>query len=290
MSDVILTHTRYGKTAVRVVKVVRDADQHRFKDLDVAVAVEGDFMAAHLEDDNRQMLATDTMRNAIYALAKTHPLESSEQFGLALIDHFLQAGPTVERVRVRISEALWRPIAVNGQPHPHSFVREAGERTATIEGDAQGNRRVEAGIGNVMVLKTTQSGWENFVRDAFTTLPDTNERILATIVTARWWYNNLDNLDYNDLWQAVYQQILTTFTDHYSPSVQATLYRIGQAVLAAYPAVEGIHLAFPNKHHLLFNLAPFGLENNHEIYHATTEPYGLIEGTVERRRSNEGAP
>jgi urate oxidase len=192
-------------------------------------------------------------------------------------------------VHVQITEFLWQPIFVNGEPHPHSFTRQTGERSASVSGDKSGARRVEAGLKNVTLLKTTASGWEDFYRDAYTTLPDTNERMLATVVHARWWYNSAE-LDYNAVWQAVYQQILTTFTDHYSPSVQATLYRIGEAVLAAQPVVQGIHLAFPNKHHLLFNLAPFGLENQHEIYHATSEPYGLIEGVVERgvpARENE---
>jgi urate oxidase len=41
-------------------------------------------------------------------------------------------------------------------------------------------------------------------------------------------------------------------------------------------------LLLPNKHNLLYDLARFGLENENEIFQATNEPYGLIEGTVER--------
>jgi urate oxidase len=80
----------------------------------------------------------------------------------------------------------------------------------------------------------------------------------------------------------VRQRILETFTDHYSPSVQDTLYRMGKAVLEGFPEVEKIHFSLPNKHHLLYDLGRFGIENNNEIFHATSEPYGLIEGTVER--------
>jgi len=135
----------------------------------------------------------------------------------------------------------------------------------------------------VTVLKTTESGWEDFYREEYTTLPDAHDRILATVVSARWVYGEQSGLDFNQQWSSVYQQILTTFTDHYSPSMQHTLYRIGRAVLEAHPAIDKIHLSFPNKHHLLYDLGRFGLENNGEIFHATSEPYGLIEGTVERR-------
>ena len=78
--------------------------------------------------------------------------------------------------------------------------------------------------------------------------------------------------------------ILEAFGDHYSPSVQFTLRRMGRAVLKAVDAIERVHLSLPNRHHLLYDLSRFGLENPNEIFHATTEPYGLIEGTVEREQ------
>jgi urate oxidase len=151
-----------------------------------------------------------------------------------------------------------------------------------VTGGDSGDRRVEAGLDNLLVLKTTQSGWENFYREQYTTLPDTNDRILATTVTASWSYGENTYLDFDRRWRGVRDRILATFTDHYSPSVQNTLYRIGKAVLEWFPEVEKIQLSFPNKHHLLYDLERFGIENDNEVFHATSEPYGLIEGTVER--------
>ena len=149
--------------------------------------------------------------------------------------------------------------------------------------DLDGSRRVEAGIDNLLVMKTTQSGFEEFLRERFTTLPETHDRILATAVTATWVYGDAPDPDFDRLWEGVRGQILATFTDHYSPSVQNTLYLIGRAVLEAYPEVEKIRLSFPNKHHIPYDLSRFGIENENEIFHATSEPYGLIEGTIERR-------
>jgi urate oxidase len=150
-----------------------------------------------------------------------------------------------------------------------------------VTGDEGGARGVEGGIDNLLVMKTTQSGWEGFLRERFTTLPETNDRILATMVTAKWVYNATD-LDFDRLWRGVRDRILATFTDHYSPSVQNTLYRIGTAVIEGFPEVRRIHLSFPNKHHILYDLSRLGMENDNEIFHATSDPYGLIEGTVER--------
>jgi urate oxidase len=280
--EIILGQNNYGKSEVRVFKVKRDTPRHEIWDLDIRVALEGDFEAVHVEGDNTDALATDTMRNTCYALAKDHLTGSIEDFGLTLVDHFLRAGPTVTSCWVEITQFLWDRIEVDGEPHEHSFVRGRGERKAKVSGDEGGARQVQAGIGDVYVLKTTNSGWEGFLRDQYTTLPDTNDRILATIVTAKWWYDTTE-ADFDRLWQGIYDQTLATFTDHYSPSVQNTLWLMGKAVLTKFPEVEKVWYSFPNVHHIPYDLNRFGMENNNEIFHATQDPYGQIEGFVERR-------
>ena len=279
---IVLGQNNYGKSEIRLFKVKRDTEVHEVWDLDVRVSLEGDFDAAHYEGDNSRLLATDTMRNTVYALAKDRLTGSIEGFGLALVDHFLEAGPTVTGCRVGITQFQWRRIEANGQPHDHSFVRERGERKAVVWGDAGGQRTVEAGIDDVYVLKTTNSGWEGFYRDHFTTLPETNDRILATIVTAKWEYSALE-ADFDRLWNGVMQSTLQTLTDHYSPSVQNTLYRMGKVVLEEFSEIERIWYSFPNVHHIAYDLERFGIQNEGEILHATQDPYGQIEGWVERR-------
>jgi urate oxidase len=267
----------YGKSEIRLVKVTRHPDRHELRDLTVDVALEGDFEAAYVRGDNSGLPATDTMRNTVYALAREHPVESPESFALALVDHWLSASPLVTRARVRVREQPWTRLGA----HPHAFRQGGGgSHVAIATGDRDG-RSVEAGIDDLLVLKTTGSGWAGFARDRYTTLPETSDRILATAVTARWDYRGLE-VDFGAAWETVLETVLEAFGDHYSPSVQYTLHHIGDAVLRACEEVERIHLSLPNKHHLLFDLSPFGLENPLEIFHVTSEPYGLIEGTVER--------
>ena len=279
---IFLGQTSYGKSDVRLVKVRRGTDRHELTDVRVDVALEGDFEAAHTRGENTGLLATDTMRNTIYALAKDHLTGEIEEFGKKLVEHLLEAGPTVERVRVRFTEHLWDRIMVDGREHEHSFVRAAGERTATVEGDSRGVR-VGAGIDDLLVLKTTNSGWEGFLRERYTTLPETDDRILSTVVNADWTYYDGTDVDFGGVWRGVREQMLVTFTDHYSPSVQNTLYLMGEAVLERFSEIERIHLSLPNRHHLLYDLQRFGMENEDEVFHADPEPYGLIEGSVERR-------
>jgi urate oxidase len=280
---IVLSDASYGKCEVRLVKVTRRRHAHDLRDLTVDVGLEGDFSAAYVEGDNAGLLATDTMRNVVYALAKERPIDPIESFGRRLVDHFLAAGPGVTRARVHIVEHPWARLEAGGRPHEHAFQRgSGGDRVATVIGDGgAGGIQIRAGIDDLLVLKTTGSGWEGFLRDRYTSLPETSDRILATVITARWSYGAGD-IEYTAAWRKVHETILEAFADHYSPSVQFTLHRMGKAVLEACPDVQRISFSLPNKHHLLYDLGRFGLENENEIFHATSEPYGVIEGTVER--------
>lgn len=279
--SIVLSQSGYGKSEIRLVKVSRRARGHDLRDVTVDVGLEGDFDAAYIAGDNTGLLATDTMRNTVYALAKQYPIDPIESFGGRLIEHFLAAGPGVTRARVHIVEHPWARLEVGGRPNEHAFERgSGGNRVATVVGDG-GEPQIEAGIEDLLVLKTTGSGWEGFLRDRYTTLPETSDRILATIITARWSYRRGD-IEFGAAWSGVRRTILEAFCDHYSPSVQFTLHHMGKAVLGAHADVQRISFSLPNKHHLLYDLERFGLENENEIFHATSEPYGLIEGTVER--------
>jgi urate oxidase len=275
----VLSQSNYGKSEIRLVKVARGDARHELSDVTVDVMLHGDFDAAHDDGDNSALLATDTMRNAVYVLAAKHDVSQLEAFGRALVEHFVATGPTVERARIRLVEHPWARLG----DHDHAFQRAGGgERVAIVSGDEH-SVRVEAGIDGLEVLRTTGSGWSGFVRDELTTLPETSDRILATAVSAQWSYAE-GGLDYGAAWQAARDAILEAFGDHYSPSVQFTLRRMGRAVLKAVDAIDRVRLSLPNRHHLLYDLSRFGLENPNEIFQATTEPYGLIEGTVEREQ------
>lgn len=271
---VAMAENSYGKQAVRLVTVRRGADRHALKDVTVAIRFEGDFAAAYTEGDNEGVFPTDTMKNTVYALAAGHPFDDIEDFGLALTDHFLQASSRVSSVRVELTEQPWEPIA------SHAFQRAGGERrTAVVTRDLEG-ARVLAGLENLVVMKTAKSAFEGFPRDRYTTLKETGDRLLATAVQATWRYSR-PQVAFGHLWSEVRRVLLEAFAQHDSRSVQHTLHAMGEAVLEAVD-VEEIHIAMPNLHHLPVDLTPFGLENRNEIFVATSEPYGLIEGTVRR--------
>ena len=277
---VTLGRNRYGKAGVRLVRVDRRDASHELRDLTVAVGLEGDFVEAHVTGDNARILPTDTMKNSVYGLALEHLTASIEDFGVFLANHFLKAAP-INSARIKIQEHLWRRITVDGVEHAHSFAGGGGEvRTTRVSANASG-MDIRSGIRRLNLLKTTGSGFVGYIKDSFTTLPETTDRIFATSLNAEWTYAP-GRIDFDKTWQDARSAIEETFAEQHSLSVQHTLYAMGELVLERCPPVSRIRFAMPNKHHLLVDLSRFGMTNRNQIFVATREPYGLIEGEVVR--------
>ena len=279
--NVILGHNNYGKSRVRLLRVTRREQQHEVKDLTFSIQFEGDFEAAHIAGDNRKILPTDTIKNTLYALAKQFPVEPIEDFSMHLIEHFLTDNAQVSKVHVLAAEKYWNRIPIGGRSHPFAFA-SAGEekRTSEVEGTREGFR-IRAGIENLIVLKTAQSAFEGFLRDPYTTLGDTHDRILSTNLRAHWLYEG-DEIPFSQTWHGVRQVLLETFADHDSRSLQHTLYAMGEAILKNFDPIREIRLSLPNQHYNLVDLSPFGLTNENAIFLPIDEPHGLIEATLKK--------
>ena len=279
--SITLAHNNYGKSRVRLVKVARQPDRHDLKQLTVGIQFEGDFESCYRYGDNTRILPTDTMKNTVYAFAKLYSIEQIEEFARQLTEHFLTDNPQISKVRVDIAEDLWQRIPYGGKPHATSFMPAGGEqRTAAVTGTREGFV-TEAGIDNLVVLRTAGSGFENYIHDPFTTLPETEDRILATAVKVTWTYMN-DDIPFGPYWHGVREALLQTFVEHESKSVQHTLYAMAAAALERYEDISEMSISMPNKHCLPVDLSRFGLENNNEVFVPTDEPYGLIEARVTR--------
>ena len=267
----------YGKSAIRLVKVDRGEAPHRVRDLTIAIALSGDFDASYEAGDNTGVVATDTMKNTAYALAGEHLTGSIEAFGLVLGRHFLEA-ELVHEARVSISEHRWLPIG----SAPDAFSRD-GSFTRTALVDVRGNgAEVRGGFLDLSVMKTTRSAFAGFPRDRFTTLKETDDRIMATKATVDWGYGAGASVDFDVAFEAIRATFLEVFADHDSPSVQASIWMIGKAMLERHAELTDVRMSLPNLHHWTVDLSPFGIENDREVYVATAEPHGLIEATIRR--------
>jgi urate oxidase len=278
---IILGPNQYGKAETRVVRVYRDTPRHEIRDLNVSTSLRGDFEAAHITGDQAAVLPTDSQKNTVFSFARELGIGAIEDFGLLLAEHFIADSAAVSGARIEIDEYAWDRIDVDGRPHDHSFVRRGQEIRTTLVTVDSGGAWVLSGLKDLVVAKTTGSEFHGFRKDRYTTLPETDDRILATSLVARWRYD-ATSVDWDASYTSIRALLLATFAGLHSLALQQTLHAMGRAVLEQNPEVAEIRFSAPNRHHFLVDLSPFGVDNPGEVFHAADRPYGLIEATVLR--------
>lgn len=288
---IVLGVNRYGKAENRVVRITRTGNTHEILDLNVTVQLSGEFAATHLTGDNSNVVPTDTMKNAVFALSHEFGALEPEAFALRVGRHFLTSHTHLCAAEVRIEKFDWERIICASTPSPRAFRRNGSmRRTASARvtrAGASTHEFVVSGLEDLVVLKTSDSEFSGFLRDKHTTLADATDRVMATEVSARWRIEStdgarLDAIDWGSQFDRALDTMLTAFAEHHSLSLQQTLYLMGERVLAQERAIAAIRLSLPNKHHFLVDLSPFLRENRSEVYIAADRPYGLIEAVIER--------
>ena len=281
---IVLGDNQYGKAETHVVRITKTGSggmTHEIKDLNVSVALMGDFAASHVSGDNSNIVPTDTQKNTVFAFAREPGVGEIEDFAVQLARHFVGEFPSVSRARVSIEEYPWARIDVAGVPHPHAFVRSGPEKRLTTVTCTRDRAWVVSGISDLVLLKSTGSEFWGYPRDRYTTLEETHDRVLASAVVARWRYAN-ENVDWADAFAHTRRMLIETFATKHSLALQQTLYAMGESALFVRPEIAEIRLSMQNKHHYTVDLSPFGLDNQNEVFYASDKPYGLIEGTVTR--------
>jgi urate oxidase len=292
---IILGENRYGKAEIRVFRVTRSGDTHEVLDLNVTVLLSGDFSATHLTGDNTQVLTTDAMKNTVFVFSHEYGAMEPEAFGLLLARHFVAAQSHVLKAEVRIEKFDWDRIISKGKPHPSAFRRNGSmTRTATAlvcRDGAKTKDFIVCGLNDLVILKTSKSEFGGFLRDKYTTLAQTTDRIMATEVCARWRISaseslRFDRTDWAKNFRDTVDTMLGAFAEHHSLSLQQTLFLMGERVLSNQPEIAAIRLSLPNKHHFAVDLSAFDRENHNEVFIAADRPYGLIEAVIERDDAN----
>jgi urate oxidase len=285
-----LRSNRYGKSRIRLMRLTKHLNLHDLDEWTVQILLAGDFESAHTLGDNSNILPTDTMKNTVYFVARESKAESMEDYAKELIDYILTRSPQVTSAEVTIESTLWKRIAIDGKPFPTAFMRGSEERqNATIartqNGGKPGPFTITAGLDHLTVLKTSNSAFTGYIKDALTTLAETTDRLFGTALKAEWPYTPAAiaaGIDFNKARKHIRDAMISTFAKHESLSVQQTLFAMAEAALAHTDILDEIYLLMPNKHNLLVDLSRFGQENPNHIFVPTDEPHGTIEATVRR--------
>ncbi|KAF4021635.1 hypothetical protein G4228_013217 [Cervus hanglu yarkandensis] len=248
--EVEFVQTGYGKDMVKVLHIQRDGKYHSIKEVATSVQLTLSSKREYLHGDNSDIIPTDTIKNTVHVLAK---------------------------------------FKGNGVKHVHAFIHTpTGTHFCEVEQLRSGPPVIHSGIKDLKVLKTTQSGFEGFLKDQFTTLPEVKDRCFATQVYCKWRYHQGRDVDFEATWEAVRGIVLEKFAGpcdkgEYSPSVQKTLYDTQVLSLSQLPEIEDMEISLPNIHYFNIDMSKMGLINKEEVLLPLDNPYGRITGTVKRK-------
>jgi len=276
-----LLQKTYGKSRVRVMRVHRQDDWHEVRELTVQAMLTGGFDSSFTHADNATSVSTDTVKNVVNVVARENMALGTELFCAAVAQRLLETYSAVDSATVSAHETKWSRLPVNGTPHPHSFLLDSNDKPFAKVVAARSGVTTESGVSGFTFMKSTQSGWEHYTKDRYTTIPETHDRLVATSMDASWRWQAAP-ASYEAANAKILETLLTVFATTYSHSVQDSLYRMGTAALESVPEIADISMACPNKHYLLLNLSPFGLDNANQVFVATDEPHGQIDCTVGR--------
>jgi urate oxidase len=281
-----LVDNRYGKSRVRLMRLSKHFDHHDLDEWTVQILLTGDFETAHTHGDNSKILPTDTMKNTVYFVARESKAESMEDYAKELLDYILTRNPQVTSAEVTIESTLWKRLTIDGKPYPTAFVRGSDERqTTTVARIQNAPFTITSGLDHLTILKTSNSAFTGYIKDALTSLPETTDRLFGTALKAEWPYTPAAieaGIDFNQARTHLREAMISAFAKHESLSVQQTLFAMAEAALAHTDILDEIYLLMPNKHNLLVDLSRFGQDNPNHIFVPTDEPHGTVEATVHR--------
>jgi len=272
--------------------------------------LKGDIATSYTQADNSVIVATDSIKNTTYVLSKKSPhILDPVLFALHLGQHFVETYPHIHEAHITIEKLKWSRIVLPGKPegHNHSFIRDGEEkRTVQVIVDASKGKElptasITAGLKDLLLLKSTGSAFENFLRDEYTTLTEVSDRIFSTAVTALYTFPPIkttltidgiatlgEEYNFEGIAKSVHDATIETFAEDESASVQATLYKTAQKVLEENTKLADITYKLPNKHYIPVNLEFFhGTQNITppsvaEVFTPVDAPSGYIEATISR--------
>ena len=238
---------KYGKYWVKLLHVNREGDKHSIREYEVntLLTLDSDKDYTHvrnflvkrkltnpdlviLQGDNSDIIATDSQKNTVYLLAKKHGVDNPERFAILIAKHFLQTYSWVNRAEITVEALNWERVR---DDHVHAFVAiPKYTRWAQVVMKRNWTApKVTAGLKGLRLLKTTKSGFVNFVQDGYRSLPDQKDRIMSTIVEAKWTYGNIEGLYFCRAFNEVEKALVDNFagpnaTGLFSASVQKTVF------------------------------------------------------------------
>jgi urate oxidase len=265
--------------------------------VEVMVEVFGDnFLPAYTEGDNRNVVATDTMKNFVLRQALRYEGATLEGLLHFLGREFLATYPQMVSLRLTGKEAPFKAASVPGgdggtwNDSNVLFGRlhdDYALAALDIERDGDGVRVTEhrCGRNGLQLIKITGSSFRSFARDSFTTLPEQVDRPLFIYLDIGWRYTDPADMLAPDhrryiAAEQVRDLVQVVFHEFVSMSIQHLVHEMGTRLLARFPQMAEV--SFEAQNRLWDTAAVSETDPRVKVYCDPRPPYGLIGLTLRR--------
>ncbi|PRO67174.1 factor-independent urate hydroxylase [Alkalicoccus urumqiensis] len=223
--------------------------------IDANVALEGEaFLPSFTDGDNSMVVATDSMKNFMLHQAGECEKATMEGYFLHTGRAFLSAYSHIEGVTLGGRQKLFREVEAGGEPSDVVFEEGLlGRPYAEVKlgRDAEGGAVIEdfcGGITDLHLIKVKGSSFAGFIRDEYTTLPETSDRPLYIYLDIFWRYENPEDAEKAYVPAEQVQGIAqTVFHEKHSPSIQKLIYDIGCRTLERFPQLKEVSFTSNNR-------------------------------------------
>jgi urate oxidase len=297
----VKVYRTYGTPLAGVTRIPESPFNGRDNTLmaaELEVTVHGTaFLDAYTRGDNREVVATDTMKNFMHAASLSAPAATLEGWLHHVGAAFLGTYPDMERLTMQGRELPF-PAAlvpdVDGVGFTTSevlFARDRNDRSvASLElerDEARGVRITGHSCGRIelQLIKITGSAFADFARDEHTTLPERPDRPLYIWCDVGWRYADpRDGLGDDPGRYVAGEQVAdlaaSVFHQFVSLSIQHLVNEIGTRMLERWPQLAEVSFEATNR------LWDPGVQNEADprvrTYADPRPPFGKI-GLVLRR-------
>jgi urate oxidase len=211
----------------------------------------------YTDGNNSRLVTTDSIKNTVNILAKENPVTPPELFASIVGTHMTTFYPHIHKSTVSIVVHRWSRMVIDGKPHPHSFLRDGTDTRNVMAEIVEGaGISFRSTISGLVVLKSTGSEFNGFIKDEFTTLKETWDRVMSTEIECGWTWKHFAGLEavkdaasaFDSAYESARDITLKVFAEENSKSGQDAIYKMGERILEVAPLVEAVDYTLPNKH------------------------------------------
>jgi urate oxidase/2-oxo-4-hydroxy-4-carboxy-5-ureidoimidazoline decarboxylase len=249
-------------------------------------------LSSFTEGDNGQVVATDSMKNFILRHSASYEGCTTEGLLAYIGERFFEKYAHITAIDLEATRLPFGQVLIQGQQgyensklvYRPSHNEKAHARLELVRGDDRiSTTSLQCGVTDLQLIKVSGSSFFGFIRDEYTTLPESYDRPLFIFLNINWSYNNhadaLSELSYvaaeqiRDIAHHVFHEFKT-------PSIQFLIYQIGLRILTRFPQLKEVFFESNNRTWETI-VEPEGI-GQAGVYTEPRPPYGFQGFTVTR--------